>query len=236
MSSPRNQENEEPIFGGCKKLPDEIIKYTNIRKVFKANPHTELGVGVLKNNSSYRESKRKSRTLCRIFNQYTDGIIILSCLALPRQGWRKGAGVKKVQRHSRTKTVLLVDGSTLARLTYRAALEERGYAVEEAGTGREALAKAVNKVYAAVVLNLRLREMSGLGVLETIRAVPGYRAVPVVVLAGGGDAALAEWASELYGARCLLEPFGAGDLAALVDVLVRGVQDMTLQPEESVWP
>lgn len=73
------------------------------------------------------------------------------------------------------RAVLPVGGSTLARLTYRAALEERGYAVEEAGTGREALVKAVSTVYAAVVLNLRLREMSGLGLLESIRALPGYR-------------------------------------------------------------
>jgi len=41
-----------------------------------------------------------------------------------------------------------------------------------------------------VVLNLRLREMSGLGLLETIRALPGYRTVPVIVLVGGSDAAL----------------------------------------------
>jgi CheY-like chemotaxis protein len=92
--------------------------------------------------------------------------------------------------------VLLVEGSTLARLTYKAALEGRGYAMEETGTGREALAKAVSAVYAAVVLNLRLREMSGLGLLETIRAMPGYRTVPVIVLAGGDDAALGRWAVE----------------------------------------
>ena len=120
-----------------------------------------------------------------------------------------------------SKTVLLVEGSTLARLTYRAALEGRGYAVEEAGTGREALAKAVSAVYAAVVLNLRLRKMSGLGLLESIRALPGYRAVPVVILAGGGDAALGRWAAERENASCLLEPFGAEDLALLVDRLIR---------------
>jgi|GEM_PF-4903845 len=55
--------------------------------------------------------------------------------------------------------------------------KERGYAVEKAGTGRGALAKAVSRVYAAVVMNLRLREMSGLGLLETIRAMPGYQKV-----------------------------------------------------------
>ncbi|WP_172839117.1 response regulator [Thermanaeromonas toyohensis] len=115
----------------------------------------------------------------------------------------------------------MVEGSTLARLTTRAALEERGYTVDEAGTGREALAKAVSAVYAAVVLNLRLREMSGLGLLETIRALPGYRTVPIVVLAGGGDAALGRWAAERENASCLLEPFGAEDLVLLVDRLIR---------------
>ena len=123
--------------------------------------------------------------------------------------------------HPPSKTVLLVEGSTLARLTYRAALEGRGYAVEEAGTGREALAKAVSAVYAAVVLNLRLREMSGLGLLEAIRALRGYRTVPIIVLVGGGDAALGRWAVERENASCLLEPFGAEDLALLADRLIR---------------
>ncbi|WP_433542531.1 hypothetical protein [Neomoorella humiferrea] len=63
--------------------------------------------------------------------------------------------------------------------------------------------------------------MSGLGLLETLRTLPGYRTVPVIVPAGGGDAALGRWAAEQENASCLLEPFGAEDLALLVDSIIR---------------
>ncbi|MGB9859828.1 MAG: response regulator [Moorellaceae bacterium] len=109
--------------------------------------------------------------------------------------------------------VLLIDPGDRAVL-------EGGYAVKEAGTGRKALVKVVSTAYAAVVLNLRLREMSGPGLLKDIKALPGYRTVPVVVLAVGSDAALGRRAAEWENASCLCEPFGAEDLALPVDGLV----------------
>ncbi len=52
--------------------------------------------------------------------------------------------------------------------------------MEEAGTGGEILVKAVAGVYAAIILNLCHREMSGLSMLELIRPMPCCRRIPVV--------------------------------------------------------
>lgn len=62
------------------------------------------------------------------------------------------------------KSILLVEDSTLIRFSSRRTLEEKGYLVDEAASGEEALAKAREKgePYDLVILDIHLPGMDGL--------------------------------------------------------------------------
>lgn len=86
-------------------------------------------------------------------------------------------------------TVLVVDDEESIRESLRMVLEYEGYRVEEAASGREALAKVATFDPAAVLLDIKMPEMDGLEVLAGFRE-RGY-AMPVLVITGHGDIATA---------------------------------------------
>src|SRR5690554_5561578 len=68
-------------------------------------------------------------------------------------------------------------------------LEYEGYRVEEASSGREALARAQDRPLNAMFLDIKMPEMDGREVLRALRE-RGLD-VPVVVISGHGDIATA---------------------------------------------
>jgi two-component system chemotaxis response regulator CheY len=67
--------------------------------------------------------------------------------------------------------ILIVDDSSLARRTTRQALEEQGYAVEEASDGAQALERYFLHRHALVILDMVMEGMYGLEVLSKMRAL-----------------------------------------------------------------
>jgi two-component system nitrogen regulation response regulator NtrX len=92
-------------------------------------------------------------------------------------------------RATRRASVLVVDDEAAIRDSLRMILEYEGYRVEEASSGREALARASERPLNAMFLDVKMPEMDGLEVLKTLRE----RGVdlPVVVISGHGDIATA---------------------------------------------
>lgn len=66
-------------------------------------------------------------------------------------------------------------------------LRARGYAVEQASTGREALQRGIEPGLALVILDLRLPDLYGLDVLASLRG--SGATVPVRILSTRGRAA-----------------------------------------------
>ena len=65
--------------------------------------------------------------------------------------------------------LLVVDDSGFARRTLRHILEAAGFEVEEASEGSEAMAKYLTVKPDGVLLDIVMREMSGLEVLQKLR-------------------------------------------------------------------
>jgi type II secretory ATPase GspE/PulE/Tfp pilus assembly ATPase PilB-like protein/CheY-like chemotaxis protein len=85
-------------------------------------------------------------------------------------------------------TILVVDDDAADRLLVRTVLEGQGMVVKEATGGAEALAMVeADPDVAAMVLDLRMPEMSGLEVLRRVRGSFRTYALPVVVLTSSGD-------------------------------------------------
>ena len=65
--------------------------------------------------------------------------------------------------------VLVIDDSSLIRMYYRAALEQAGFAVEQAINGMEAMEKVLGEPFDLVIVDVNMPMMDGLSFLRRLR-------------------------------------------------------------------
>jgi len=82
----------------------------------------------------------------------------------------------------RTHTVVAIDDDPLAIELVRANLETEGWTVLGAATGQEGLELIRERQPSAVLLDLLMPGMDGFEVIEALRAEPGTKTIPVVIL------------------------------------------------------
>jgi CheY-like chemotaxis protein len=103
----------------------------------------------------------------------------------------RAARRRPVLAEGEAEKVLVVDDDSSSRLLARTVLEKRGYAVDEAGDGEEALGLLrAGAPVALVVADLNMPRMDGLELLWEIRADSGLAHIPVIVLTGETDEVL----------------------------------------------
>jgi len=79
---------------------------------------------------------------------------------------------------------LVVDDSMLIRHTVCRFLEERGFAVESATNGHEAL-EALKRVRPDIIItDIQMPKMSGSELITAIKADPALAGIPIVIVAG----------------------------------------------------
>ena len=79
---------------------------------------------------------------------------------------------------------LVVDDSMLIRHTVCRFLEDRGFAVESATNGAEAL-EMLNRIHPDIIVtDLQMPKMDGHQLLLELKSRPATQAIPVIVLAG----------------------------------------------------
>jgi CheY-like chemotaxis protein len=114
--------------------------------------------------------------------------------------------------------ILVVDDDRDFREGLRLALEMKGYQVEEAGNGQEALVQIEAKPPLLVLLDLQMPVMNGRELLQRLRSVPETKEIPVVIISGFGF----EWEAELMGAQGYVgKPFEAEELERTITALLR---------------
>lgn len=79
---------------------------------------------------------------------------------------------------------LVVDDSMLIRHTICRFLEDRGFAVEAASNGRDALAILDRMRPDLVVTDLQMPLMNGSELITTLKSRPETAAIPIVIVAG----------------------------------------------------
>lgn len=114
--------------------------------------------------------------------------------------------------------VLLVDDEEGVRFSLGELLKTRGYDVDSAADGEEALEKARAEPPDIVVTDIVMPKTGGLEVLTELRTLcPG---VPVIAISGGGRISAANYleVASLFGAAEVLEkPFEFDTLLAAVE-------------------
>lgn len=128
------------------------------------------------------------------------------------------------------KKILVIDDETSVSRFVRHGLEGQGFAVTEAGTGQDGLARMIDIKPDLVILDFGLPDMTGLQVLKKLRE---WSKTPVIFLTVRDSdedkvAALDQGADDY-----LTKPFSFPELLARIRVALRHAQ--TANPEEPVF-
>ena len=116
--------------------------------------------------------------------------------------------------------ILLVDDETAIQRAVGPLLRARGYDVEVAGTGMDALAMFEARTPDLIVLDLGLPDLEGTEVCRRIRA---KSSVPIIVLSARTAEADKVNALDLGADDYVTKPFGAEELVARIRVALRRV-------------
>jgi DNA-binding response OmpR family regulator len=119
-----------------------------------------------------------------------------------------------------SKNILVVDDEPNVRLSYRVALEIEGYAITEAHCGAKALDDLAAGSFDLAILDMRMPEMDGLGLLAEMRK-RGF-STPSVIITAFGDVPHAVRAMKLGAIDFLNKPITPEELRNVVaDVVAR---------------
>jgi two-component system KDP operon response regulator KdpE len=116
--------------------------------------------------------------------------------------------------------ILLVDDEVSIQRSVEPLLRSRGYQVDVAGTGAEALKLAAERSPDLIVLDLGLPDIEGTEVCRRVRAMSK---VPIVVLSARGAEADKVNALDLGADDYVTKPFGPEELLARIRVALRRV-------------
>jgi two-component system KDP operon response regulator KdpE len=115
-------------------------------------------------------------------------------------------------------TVLVVDDELQILRFLRPALENEGWRLVEAQTGRDALVQASTRAPDAIVLDLGLPDIDGLEVLRQLRE---WYTAPIIILSARGEEAAKVKALDGGADDYLTKPFGVAELLARLRVALR---------------
>jgi PAS domain S-box-containing protein len=117
--------------------------------------------------------------------------------------------------------VLVIDDSPTNVANIRLELEQVGYEVMTASTGRDGVGAAVTRLPDVVLLDVLMPDIDGYEVCRQIRAAPGTSAVPIVIITGLQGSADRILALEVGANDFLSKPVDSVELLARVRSLVR---------------
>lgn len=126
---------------------------------------------------------------------FTARLLVRKKPTSPLTSLEHGVAEETVRQRYAGCAVLLVDDEWLNREVAQEQLEAAGLQVDTAEDGAEAVSKASEKTYAAILMDIQMPNMDGLEATRHIRKLAEYRKVPIIAITGN---AFAE-----YKERCL---------------------------------
>ena len=111
--------------------------------------------------------------------------------------------------------ILVVEDEEDMGVLLRRALQRRGFRVDLAGSGTEALAVLASRPYTLLIADIYMPRMDGLRLAEAVRQ--RWPDLPVILITGLGDWEGYLRAMDLHVVEYLTKPIRIGDLLAAVD-------------------
>ena len=124
----------------------------------------------------------------------------------------------KVGMNTQEGRVLVVDDDSQIRRVMRTTLEARGYEVDEAGSGEQALELARSEKYELILLDINLPAKTG---LETCREIRTSSTVPIIMLTVRDASEDKIEALDAGACDYVTKPFAMGELLARIRAVLR---------------
>lgn len=118
-------------------------------------------------------------------------------------------------------TLLIVDDSASMRQMVSFTLQDAGYDVIAAANGKDALAKIENKQIAMVITDLNMPEMDGIELIRNLRALPGFKFTPIVMLTTESQAAKKMAGKQAGASGWIVKPFKPEQLLSTIKRFVK---------------
>lgn len=114
------------------------------------------------------------------------------------------------------KTILAVDDSASIRQMVSFTLKSAGYEVVEAVDGMDGLEKAKSKPISLVLTDQNMPRMDGITLIKTLRGMPQYAAVPILMLTTESSDAMKTQGRAAGATGWLVKPFDPQKLIEVV--------------------
>ncbi len=119
------------------------------------------------------------------------------------------------------KKILVIDDEEWLREMIQLALSQKGYAVVEAVSGEEGVAKARTELPDLILCDVNMQKMDGYGTLSSLRSESVTAAIPFILMTGLADQAGMRHGMELSADDYLPKPFSIENLYAAVEVRLK---------------
>lgn len=120
------------------------------------------------------------------------------------------------------KTILAVDDSNSLRQMVVFTLKQAGYDVVEAADGNEALSRAQSQNTDLVLTDVNMPGKDGITLVRDLRALPGYRFTPILVLTTEAGPEKKQEGKEAGATGWLVKPFSPEQLLSTVQRVLGG--------------
>ena len=117
-------------------------------------------------------------------------------------------------------TLLIVDDSMTMRAVIKKVVQMSGFEAEaylEAGSGADAIEVLAREKVDLVLSDINMPEMSGIEMLQKVKADPGLSSIPVIMISTEGSEERISEALESGAAGYLKKPFQPEEVRALLD-------------------
>lgn len=122
-----------------------------------------------------------------------------------------------------SKTVLIVDDSATMLMSVKSNLEVSGFKVETAEDGVKALAKLKGGLKPDLLItDINMPNMDGIQLIQNVRALPGFRFMPILVLTTESQQGKRDEAKKLGATGWLVKPVGGSDLLKVIKQVLPG--------------
>jgi two-component system, chemotaxis family, chemotaxis protein CheY len=120
-------------------------------------------------------------------------------------------------------TILIVDDSVTMTMSVKSTLVMNGFQVETAADGLLALAKLKSGLKPALILtDINMPNMSGLELIKHVRALPGFRFVPILTLTTETESAKRDEGKRLGATGWLVKPVTGNALVKVIKQVLPG--------------
>jgi two-component system, chemotaxis family, chemotaxis protein CheY len=120
-------------------------------------------------------------------------------------------------------TILVVDDSPTMVMSLKTTLAMRGFQVESAGNGREALDKLQAGLKPSLVLtDINMPVMGGMELIKNIRTMPALKFIPVLTLTTESEAGKRDEGKKAGATGWLVKPLSGNDLIAVIKKVLPG--------------